>query len=150
MCVRNREATEPIFDALPISEEDGDMVKELLCYPSLLASSIGKVEEFLMQCDADISSLQQLFVHNMPGIVTVLNVPFVGLVGSIEGSLCVSTTRQPTPCIQILVALCASSWCRCVLRSWHVGVPRRGQRWLRAACLSGFSCGQIEGITSRS
>lgn len=148
--MRNREATEPIFDALPISEEDDVILKEMLCYPSLLASSIGNVEEFLMQCDADISSLQQLFVHNMPGIVTVLNAPFVGLIGSIENSPCVSTTRQPSPCIQILVALCASSWCRCVLRSWRVGVPRRGQRWSRAACPSGFSCGQKEGITSRS
>ncbi|OAO14968.1 hypothetical protein AV274_3315 [Blastocystis sp. ATCC 50177/Nand II] len=103
---RATEATEPIFDALPISEEDDDVVKELLCYPSLLASSIGKVEEFLMQCDADISSLQQLFIHNMSGIITVLNAPF---------SLCLdhapANPVHSNPCgfVRIqLVSLCAT------------------------------------------
>lgn len=127
---RNRpDEVKPIFNSLSISEADEAVIEECVCYPSMLASSLHRVEDFLAHYDSDITaSLQQLFLQNISGIATVLNTPFVSPMRYVKDSPFISTKRPLNPRIQIVVVLCAFSLCRCVLRLWLVDVSRREER----------------------
>lgn len=150
VCIRSRQdATHSIFDSLSIPDKDEEVPQEWLEHPSLLAGPINRVEEFLGRYDSDVTSLQQLFLQSIPGIVTILDAPFVGLISGIEGSPCILTLRLPIPRIQIVVALCASSLCPCVLSSWLTGMRMCEEQWLSRVCLSAFSCVPNGGITTR-